>query len=190
MLAPTDTLVAQQVPVGARHELHVDEPVLVEVDPPTDQDLFRQIGESALRRPLDQMPASDILEEPHAAPRPDQEIRPAIAVQILPRPEAQVAHSAQTHLQGALLELTITRVAIEARRVLLVHDQEVEQPIRIQVTPSELDRGGTHRGLNGENKSEQRELHHGGSPGETGRLRAKVDTRGAWAQFKPHRRGQ
>ncbi len=162
-------LVAQEVPARARHELYVGEAVSVKVDPSTDQDLVSEAGESALCRPLDEAPAVHVLEEPDAAARPDEEVCVTVCVEVLPGTEAQVTDVGEPDLGGALSEVTVAGVQVEARRVLFIDDEEVEQPIGVEVAPGELDGGGVCGCLECECEREQRDVQHDGVPEETGR---------------------
>ena len=145
-----EPFVAQEISIRARHELHVGVPISVKVDPPADQDLILKPGESALRRPLNEAASVDVLEEAHPAACSEEEVGVPVGVEVLPGTEAQVANACEPDLGRALCEVTVTGVQVEASLVLFVDDEEVEQPVRIEVTPSELDRGGACGGLKGE----------------------------------------
>jgi len=125
-LSLCEPLIAQEVSARARHELHVCEAVGVEVDPPADQDLICELSEPALSRPLDEASPVQVLEEADAAACPEEEVSVPVGVEVLPGAEAQVTYACEAHLRGALSELTVAGVQIEARLVLLIDDEQVE----------------------------------------------------------------
>jgi len=85
----------------------------------------------------------------------------------LPGAEAQVLDVGESDLSGALSKVTVSGVQVEARRVLFINDEEVEQPIGVEVTPGELDRSGVGGGLKCECEREQRDVQHDGVPERT-----------------------
>ena len=166
-LSLRQALVAQEVSARARHELYVCEAVSVEVDPSTDQDLVCEPGEPALCRPLDEASTVHVLEEADAAASSDEEVCVTVCVEVLPGTEAQVADVGEADLNGALSEVTVAGVQVEARRVLFIDDEEVEQPIGVEVAPGELDGGGVCGCLECECEREQRDVQHDGVPERT-----------------------
>ena len=150
MLSSGRSFIAQEVSIRARHELHVYISVFVEVDPPTDQDLFVQAFESALSGALKEALTVQVLEEPRAFGCTEQEVGVTISVQVLPGSEAQIAYTCEPDLDGALFEVAITCVLVVARLVLFVDDEQIEETIRVEVAPSELDRCGANGCLEGE----------------------------------------
>jgi len=147
--------------------LNVCEAVSVEVYPPTDQDLVGEAGEPALCRALDEAPPVHVLEESDAVARSEEEVCVTVCVEVLPGAEAQVAYVGETHLGGALSEVTVAGVQVKARCVLFIDDEEVEQPIGVEVAPGELDGGGVCGRLEGECEREQRDVQHDGVPERT-----------------------
>jgi len=148
-LSLCEPFVAQEVSARARHELHVCISVSVKVDPPADQDLILKPGEPALRRPLNEAASVDVLEEAHPAARSEEEVGVPVCVEVLPGAEAQVADAGEPYLGRPLCEVTVPGVQVEASLVLFVYDEEVEQSVRVEVAPGELDRGGACGGLKG-----------------------------------------
>ena len=73
-----------------------------------------------------------------------------VCVEVLPGAEAQVADAGEPDLGRPLCEVTVTGVQVEASLVLFVDDEEVEQAVRVEVAPGELDRGGACGGLKSE----------------------------------------
>ena len=140
LLSSGGPFIAQEVSIRARHELHVYISVFVKVDPPTDQDFFVQAVESALSGALNEALPVYILEESNALSRAEQEVRVPVSIKVLPRSEAQIAYASEADLNGALFKVAISSVLVVASVVFLVDDEEVEQAVRVEVAPSELNR--------------------------------------------------
>jgi len=98
-LLPSDgTFIAQQVSIGARHQLHIYKAIFVKVDPPTDQDLFIQAIEPALSRAFDEALSIDVLKDSDACPCSKEQVSVSISVEVLPCSKAQITDSIETDL--------------------------------------------------------------------------------------------